>query len=145
MQVPTLVHDTPASSLSVVKVYFGGVGVGTTDQLVPFQCAASGVAMPFARELPTATQSLVLVHHTLRNIWYVTPDGFVTVDQLVPFQCSIDVWPTATQKDVLVHDTPYMPVPGWAIVDQLVPFQCSVDDWPTATQNDVLVHDTAFK
>jgi hypothetical protein len=46
---------------------------------------------------------------------------------------------------VLVHDTPYMPVPGWAIVDQLVPFQCSVDDWPTATQNDVLVHDTAFK
>src|SRR5439155_7564474 len=109
-------------------------------------------------------------HDTPLSTAPVAPVGFglVTIDQLVPSQCSTNVFstneesvysPTASQLDVLGHDTPLRtgdvaPLGlGLVTIDQLVPFQRStnvlfaelVEYSPTASQLVVLGHDTPVR
>src|SRR5947207_151593 len=120
-----------------------GLGLGTTDQLLPSHCSTNVfVAEPFS-ELPTATHIVVVGHFTSVRSLLVAPagSGLVTIDQLFPSHCSTNVWiaplaaksATAKQLVALRHQTAlraaeYGPSPGLglAMIDQLAPFQRSI-------------------
>ena len=107
-QSTALTHDTPSRATQVAPV---GVGLGTTDQLVPSHCWTSVAE----EELPTAKQLVALVHDTAFSVVPVGL-GLGTSDHVVPFQCSIVspgnepssevLIPTAKQFVGLEHDTP---------------------------------------
>src|SRR6266516_6826200 len=68
-------HDTPESQLPVAL----GLGLGTTDQLVPFQDSIS-VAGPLP-VLPTAVHALAEMHDTPSSSLNVAGLGLGTTDQ----------------------------------------------------------------
>lgn len=127
----------------------------------PFQCSTkvSVGALGFAD--PTAVQSVALKHDTAWSAVAVDPagDGGFAAVQDVPFHWSTTiapavVVPTATQKEVPMHDTPDNV--GTVLEDGVLatgvhvfPFHCSMKlestpcCVPTATQNVDVVHDTA--
>ena len=67
-----------------------GVGLGTIDQLLPFQCSMS-VRWPLpGLKYPTAKQ-LVLVGHEIADSRLIVPGAEVgTIAQLVPFHRSMN-------------------------------------------------------
>ena len=83
-------HDTPFKALFVEPI---GLGLGTVDQVVPFQYTISGTRAVNAPEEPTAKQLVALGHDTAANVLGCDPFrlGVATTDQLVPFHCSISV------------------------------------------------------
>lgn len=88
-------HDTPVRSDSIAPLT---LALGTTDQLVPFQCSANVSPTEPFRYSPTALQLVVLGHDTPDRTESVVPAGLglVTIDQLVPSQCSTNVAVTAS-------------------------------------------------
>jgi hypothetical protein len=89
----------------------GWVGAVTRLQLAPFHRISSAEVSlaPTAQQLPTAG------HDTAASELAEVPDGcgVVTIDHAVPFQCcasvrrpeAVSFQPTATQNEVLAHDT----------------------------------------
>jgi hypothetical protein len=169
-QVVAVGHDTPSSSVSIELF---GLGTVTSDQLVPSQCSAMGLAVNTVAlfgefdAYPTAKQFVALEQDTPLSVTVVAPAGvgLATIDHVVPFHCSISVVdvsvvreaaaasPTATQLVGLEHDTPSSSTNGsfrgvgLATIDQPVPFQRSINEpfasEPTAKHSDGLEHDTA--
>jgi len=92
-----------------------GVGLGTTVQLVPFQCSANVFEVAPVAGWLTALQFVLLEHDTPMSSASAAIAGPGTTFQLVPFQRSIsvsraNVWlemkpPTAVQSVVVGHDT----------------------------------------
>jgi hypothetical protein len=89
LQLVVLEH---ATSLSEAKVYPLGFGLGTIDQVVPFQCSTNVRDTPPLALLPTALQLVALGHATLASTEFPLEFGLATMDQLVPFQCSTSVF-----------------------------------------------------
>jgi hypothetical protein len=100
-------QKTPLRELPV-----GWLGVGTTFQLVPFQCSTSGFESP----APTAIQSAAELHDTAARLAMATPTGLGNVIgvQLAPSQRSTSagalpepgIAPTAMQNRVLTQLIP---------------------------------------
>src|SRR5215831_1717334 len=68
-----------------------GLGLGTTAQLVPFQCSIR-VPLPLS---PTAHTSLLdTAAAPSSSAWGPVPLGLGMMLQVVPFQCSVSVWKT---------------------------------------------------
>ena len=154
-------HETPASEFSAAPPAFG---VGTIDQLVPFQRSARLFCEVDVEENPTAAQSLALAHDTPLSCVSFEPVGFgaATIAHWVPFHRSINTFvsepdvlvaePTAKRSVVIGHDTllrEASEVPAGPDVEtttHLVPFQRSASvassDVPTALQSAALGHDT---
>jgi len=73
-----------------------GLGLGTRDQAVPFQCkiSARGWGAESHAEVqycPTAQALVAEVALTLRSSEFAVGLGLATRDQAVPFQCKISV------------------------------------------------------
>jgi hypothetical protein len=133
-QLVVLKHATPLSEAEVDPL---GFGLGTVDQVVPFQCSTSVMFPPPLYAEPTALQLVALGHETLESPEFPIEFGLATMDQPVPFQCSASVltapvlltdFPTALQLVALEQATPdsrlsLAPVAlGLVIVDHVVPF-----------------------
>jgi hypothetical protein len=157
------VHDT-ALNLTGFPV---GLGVVSTDQLVPFQPSAK-VTVPVVeiKLEPTAVQAVADVHETPLSVLdsALVGLGVVSIDQLAPFQRSandtvsrveLELEPTAVQAVADVHETELRRSPpvglGVLWIDQSVPFQRSANvaslptrlkESPTAVQAVLDVHDT---
>jgi hypothetical protein len=150
VQFEAEVHETP-ERLYVVPV--DGLGLGTTDQVVPFHCSI--------RDPPTAMQAEAEVHDTPSR----PPElGLGTTDQVVPFHCSIRddtekgavcmvELPTAVQAVADEHETATsleLPTLGLGTIDHVDPFHCSMrvevttlnSYEPTAVQDVAEVHET---
>src|ERR1043166_576414 len=72
-----------------------GLGLGTTDHALPFQCSVSvwlGVNCPLEYS-PAAQTSLPLPVTALRLLVSVPTLGLGTCDHALPFQCSVSVIP----------------------------------------------------
>ena len=79
--VPTTQALFAAGAVTALRELFGGsVGLATTLQLVPFQCAMNG-------GVPTAQTSLLAAAATLTRGWPGRELG--TTLQLVPSKCSV--------------------------------------------------------
>jgi len=103
-------QDTPWRKLAIPRR-----GLGTTDQLVPFQDSIRARYELLVLKLPTAVHAVAEVQDTSASR---SPDRdglrLGTTDQLVPFQDSIKVldlpltlWlPTAVHAATETHDTP---------------------------------------
>jgi hypothetical protein len=115
-------QDTPTR-----RLYSSGLGLGTTDQVVPSHITTTvvlldglGLGGVNMASSPTATQKLVETQDTPLRVLSVGPGlGLGTTDQVVPSHISTRslklVLPTATQKLVETQDTPLRklpPVPG---------------------------------
>ena len=165
-QFVALGQDTPLNQL---LPRLATLGLGMTDQRLPFQDSAK-VSIPNAPSCePTATQLAALRQLMLLSTLFEPMLGLGITDQAFPFQDSTKVavaWlrlprsPTATHLVALRQDTPSSPLslpavplsPGVGVIDQAFPSQVStrgllvIDDResnsPTATQNDELVQDT---
>jgi len=108
------------------------LGLGTKDQLVPFQDSMRVLKSWW----PTAVHAATETQDTLRRVLLPARLGLGTTDQLVPFQDSTRVleswWPTAVHAAAETQDTPFnaaLVVPagsGLGTTDQLVPFQDSM-------------------
>ena len=120
-----------------------GPGLGTRDQVVPFQCKirswgpvdAAPTAQPFVDEVALTLNKVPMV---------AFGPGLATRDQAVPFQCMISAFhvaeevphakvqycPTAQALAGAVALTPrsseLAPGLGLATRDQAVPFQCTI-------------------
>ena len=166
-QLVALEHETPRSSPPNAPPE---VGLGISDQLVPFQRSMSVVNAPdFALKPPTAKQLAAFVQDTPCSAGDRVPLGLGLVVMLhrLPFQRSTSVFeaaapatnrvPAARQDVGFVHAiasswAPVAPVgPGTVTIDHVFPFQASTNArfapatvWlPTAKQLVVLAHDTA--
>src|SRR5437870_11621027 len=85
------------------------LGLGTTLQLVPFQCSIKVVSTLLVCCQPTAHASLVASIATPRRIWRSPGLGLVTRVQLLPSQCMVIVpppEPTAHASLVATAATP---------------------------------------
>src|SRR5213593_3831467 len=72
-----------------------GLGLGTTDHVLPFQCSVRvwlGVNCPLEYS-PAAQTSLPLPVAALRLLVSVPTLGLATCDHALPFQCSVSVRP----------------------------------------------------
>jgi len=156
-------HDTPVSAVLLLAA---GLGLGTIERVVPFQCSTS--------VFPPAVQLCALRHATPTSSVSSDPltEGVGRIVQVLPFQCSARVvlapasdfasMPTATQFVALEHETVVRTASGipagaaLGTTDHFVPSQCSISvtleklgpvvaDDPTATQFVVLVHVTALR
>jgi hypothetical protein len=151
-------QDTLARELSIPRL-----GLGTTDQLVPFQDSIrvlSTLAV-LVVEAPVAVQAVAEGQDTLARELSIPRLGLGTTDQLAPFHDSIRVLvvlaplgeglaPVAVQavadgQDTLARE----PVPGLGTTDQLAPFQDSIrvllvlaPEKPTAVHSVAETHDT---
>ena len=103
-QSVAVAHDTPTSTPSVDPV---GLGLGTMDQLDPFQRSMSVAE----NVLPTAKQLFADVHETPARPAPTSPAGcgLGTIDHVEPFHRSmnesVNVPPTAKQFVADAHDT----------------------------------------
>jgi len=141
------------------------LGLGTTDQLVPFHDSTNVLlcTLRLCSRKPTAVQAAGDTHDTPSSqLEPLTGGGWGegATDQLVPFHDSTSVLttsplrskePTAVQAVADAHDTPSrsaaMPGVGVGTIDQLVPFHDSTIVFslpvrPTAVQADADRHDT---
>jgi hypothetical protein len=137
MQLVALTQETP---LRIDEVAPGGFGLGTIDQLPPFQRSIKVLVVVLVEDEPTAKQLVVLAQDTPFNVATMfagSMTGLGWVDHAVPFQRSKSgliaappkTSPTAKQLVVDGHDTPSnslreAPV-GGAVIDHAVPFQRS--------------------
>ena len=89
VQAAAEIHDTPARDLLAV----GWLGLGTTDQLAPFQDSIKVAERALLVVVePTAVQAAAETHDTpVRELPAVPRLGLGTTDQLVPFQDSMKV------------------------------------------------------
>ena len=147
-------------------------GLGTTDQLLPFQDSArvcwKGAGRPVSKYEPTAVQAVAEVQETPNSLLLssVPASGLGTTDHLLPFQDSTRVplaggvtrWcePTAVQAVAETQDTlarsALRTFCGLGATDQVLPFQISVigfslavqhaPKWPTAAQNAAVTQET---
>jgi hypothetical protein len=136
-------------------------GLGTIDQVAPFQDSTSVSKGPWAvLELPTAVHDDTDTQDTLSNKAMIPGGfGFATIDQTEPFQdsisdCSIPGLvppPTAVHADAETQDTPpkTSPAPatlGLGTTDHAVPSHDSTSvpagESPTAAQNEVDTQET---
>ena len=85
VQVVAEVQDTPERSVEMDP----GWGLGTTDQLVPFQDSMRVLPAPLL--LPTAMHAAAEVQDTLLRLSLDPGLGLGTTDQVVPFQDSMTV------------------------------------------------------
>ena len=135
VQAAAVAHDTPSRMLPGP-----GLGLGTTDHLVPFQDSmrVAGLPEPELVEPPTAVQAAADRHCTLASVLCPDPGlGLGTWDQLVPFHDSMRVLlkrlvpcsPTAVHAAADTHDTLVRgllnPGLGLGTTDHVVPFQDS--------------------
>src|SRR5215472_3350710 len=89
-------------------------------QVVPFQVMAWSLPKPIccalAKDGPTATQRLALVHDRPDRLLPGGPGGTFRSVQVAPSQLKAklasEVLPTATHKDVVGHDTPSKSLSG---------------------------------
>src|SRR3954447_16228911 len=119
MYVPTAIHivalaqETP---FRIVEVAPTGFGLGTTDQLVPFQRSIKLFVVVLVEYEPTAKQLVVLAHDTpfrVATMLAGSTAGAGMRDHAVPFQRSRSGLvlvpskesPTAKQLVVDGHDT----------------------------------------
>ena len=144
------------------------LGLGTTDQLVPFHDSTNVLicTLSICSRKPTAVQAAGDTHDTpVSQLEPFTGGGWGegATDQLVPFHDSTSVLttsplrskePTAVQAVADAHDTalrsPAMPGVGVGATDQLVPFHDSASVFclplrPTAVQAVTDRHDTPAK
>lgn len=113
-----------------------GLGLGTCDHVVPFQCRVSVSVLPqplLVHEKPTAQALLREVAVTPKRESPAPGSGCASCDHLVPFQWKIKVlkepcaFPTAQTSLAVVAVTPKSPpnaADGSATTDHLMPFQC---------------------
>jgi len=94
------VHDTPWRELSGNGEPGEGSGLGTMDQVVPFQDSTSVPVNKGPPEVevlpasPTAVHDAGPVHETaLRRLKSLNSLGLGTMDHVDPFQDSTSVWP----------------------------------------------------
>src|SRR5262249_11539681 len=90
MHAVALVHDTSRNRLSSAPA---GVGVETSDQLVPSQWATSVSGASTGGFPPTAAQTGAVAQVTPFSSDAVGAEsGAGKIDQLVPSQCSMRLW-----------------------------------------------------
>jgi len=148
-----LVHD---AAWSLDDVEPGGVGLATSDHLVPFHCSSTVLnAMrlpdfPATKRYPAAMQKVGPVHETPSRYVLSVADalalGVATIDHVWPFHRStrlvfavapVLIWnPTAKQLLALVHETPNSVAYrapaglGLATIDHALPFHRSTNVLP---------------
>src|SRR5215472_14159792 len=134
MQASAATHDTPLRPPPIA-----GLGLGTTDQRVPFQDSITVLnAVPLGETAPTAVHASAETHDTpFRSLPVPARLGVRTTDQRVPFQDSARVppgppcvKPTAMQAAAEAQDTATSrlsprPELGLCTSDQRVPSQRS--------------------
>jgi hypothetical protein len=145
LKAPTAVHELIAThDTPKRKLWLGvGLGLGTTDQVVPSHISTRVKSCPERaipeEAVPTVTQKLVETHDTpLRRLANVPGLGLGAIDQAVPSHISTRVpldspkltWdPTATQKCFETQDTPLRKLNrsglGLGTTDQVVPSHVS--------------------
>ena len=160
-------HDTFVSRTTFPPT---GLGLGTSDQLVPSNCSTNVALNVPVNAFPTAKQLVTVGHDTRERKLPVAPGAFglAMIDHACPSQRSTSVAlntassecePTAKHVVVEGHETPVIEndAPGGIAndsADHTTPFQCSrygyssrVADSPTPTAKQLVAdaHETEVR